>query len=349
MRLLFLGGTGVLSSACAARAVAKGHDLTMVTRGRSRVSPPPPGVTLAVADVTDGDQLRATLAQVAEGERFDAVVQFVGYEPGHIAEDVVTFAPRAKQYVLVSTAATYASFDRYVPLTEDTPQDAPLWEYAAKKIQCERVLREYADDADLPWTIVRPAHTYGPSKIPAYAGNSRHPWTVVARMRRGADAVVPGDGTSLWTLTHSRDFAVGLVGLLGNDGAYREAVHITGDEALTWDGIYGAIARASGLTDAQYKALRVHVPTDAMVASAPSAAGGLYGDKMHAAIYDTSKLRALVPDFQTTVSFEHGVRESIAWFEADPSRQTIDDDADRMLDRLGRIYRSALRDAAGVG
>jgi nucleoside-diphosphate-sugar epimerase len=349
MKVLFVGGTGVISSECAALVTAQGHELTLVTRGRSQTAPPPPGARLLYVDATDSRALRAALGAQAGGERFDAVVQFVAFEPGHVADDVVTFAPRANHYVFVSTAAAYRSFDHFVLLNEDTEQANPHWEYARKKAEGERVLREYAADANLPFTIVRPAHTYGASRIPGYVGNSRHPWTLVDRMRRGADIIIPGDGTSVWTVTHARDVAVGLVGLLGNERAFGKAVGITGDEALTWNGIHETIAAAVGLTAPQFSAIAVHVPTDAIVAAEPSTASGLYGDKMHGAVFDTSRIRSLVPDFAPRIAFAQGMRETLAWFEANPERRTVDAEANAMFDLLGRAYRAALRDVAGVG
>jgi nucleoside-diphosphate-sugar epimerase len=297
-------------------------------------------------DATDCGALRAALGARAEGERFDAVVQFVGYEPGHLADDVVTFAPRADHYVFVSTAAAYRSFDYFVRMDEETEQSNPHWEYARKKAEGERVLREYAADADLAYTIVRPAHTYGATRIPSYIGNSRHPWTLVDRMRRGADIIIPGDGTSLWSLTHARDVAVGIVGLLGNEAAFGQSVNVMGDGALTWNGIFATIAAAAGLTVPQFAALSVHVPSEAIVAANPDAAGSIYGDKMHSSVFDTRKIRSLVPEFAPHVRLADGVREALAWFEANPERQTIDDDANAMLDRLGRTYRNALRTVA---
>ena len=347
MKVLFLGGTGVISSECAALVAARGHELTLVTRGRSRTAPPPPGARLLFADASDSGALRAALSEDAGGERFDAVVQFVGYEPGQVADDVITFAPRANHYVYVSTAAAYRSFDHFVRLTEETEQANPHWEYARNKAESERVLRAYAADAGLPFTIVRPAHTYGASRIPGYVGNSRHPWTLIDRMRRGADIIIPGDGTSVWTLTHARDVAGGIVGLLGNQAAFGRAVNIMGDEALTWNGIHATIAASAGLTVPQFAALAVHVPSDAIVAAEPAWAGGVYGDKMHGAVFDTSVIRSLVPDFAPTITFAQGMREALAWFGANPERQTIDAEANAILDRLGRAYRTALRGVAG--
>lgn len=347
MRLLFVGGTGVISSECAALASSRGHDLTLVTRGSSAALPPPPAVRVLTADAHDPDGLRAVLTHDASGVRYDAVVQFVGYEPGHAADDVVTFAPRASQYIFISTAAAYYPADRLTVMREDSPQANAHWEYARKKIEFERELRMYAEAADLPITIVRPAHTYGPTKIPAYVGNSAHPWTLIDRMRRGADVIVPGDGTSLWTLTHARDVAVGIVGLCGNEAAYGEAVNATSDIALTWESIYSTIAEEAGVPAKRFSEQVLHVPTDALVAADPRVEGGTRGDKMRCLLVNNAKMHALVPEWGPSISLGEGMRESIAWFEAEPSRQVVDKAANDYLDRIAVIYRAALAKAAG--
>ena len=148
----------------------------------------------------------------------------------------------------------------------------------------------------------------------------------------------------MWTLTHARDVAVGLVGLLGNEAAFGQAVNVMGDEALTWNGVHATIAAAAGLTVPQFAAIAIHVPSDAIVTADPTLAGGVYGDKMHGAVFDTSRIRSLVPDFAPAVTFAQGMREALAWFGANPERQTVDEEANAMLDRLGRAYRTILRD-----
>src|SRR5690554_163653 len=258
MRILIVGGTGLISSELAAQAHARGDQLTLVNRGQANVAAAPPGADGLHADATDPVAMRAALrGRQLRGERFDAVVQFVAFTPEHVARDVETFARLADQYVLIATGAAYKTPEHFVALTEDTPQENLFWEYARLKQAAEQVLRERAEAAGMGWTIVRPAHTYGPSKIPAFTGNSRHPWTIVDRMRRGAAIVIPGDGTALWTITHARDVAAGILGVLGHDNALGQAVHITSDEALTWTGLYRQLAHAAGLTDEQFEAQAV--------------------------------------------------------------------------------------------
>ncbi len=347
MRILIVGGTGLISSAFARECEARGDDITLITRGVRSSAGSPASAKVIHADATDAEALRSALQGARlRRERWDAVVQFVAFTPEHVAEDVVTFATLTDRYVLVATSAAYASFERFHMLTEDTRLENNEWDYAHDKIACENVLRTDARAASLDFTIVRPAHTYGDSRIPAFTGNALHPWTLVDRMRRGADIVIPGDGTSLWTVTHDSDVASGIRGLLDTDASRGLAVHVVSNEALTWTGLYRAVARAAGLSDAQFESQVVHVPSDALIAATPSHTGSIRGDKMHCAVYDTSLLRSLVPSWEAATPFALGIEAAIKAFEANPERQTIDDEANAMFDRLAAIYRQALLNAA---
>lgn len=333
VKLLFVGGTGVISSACVRRAVTTGHEVWVLNRGLSRDLPVPEEVRSLTADVRDLGAVRAAVA----GHAFDAVVQCVAFTPDQVVRDLDAFAG-CGHYVLVSSASVYRTPpEHHLVREEATPLGNPHWQYARDKIACERVLTSAMEHSGLPATIVRPSLTYGPSQIPVCVGSWERPWTIVARMRRGGPVIVPGDGTSLWTVTHARDLAVGLVGLLGHPAAFGQAVHITSDEVLTWNDIYREIATAAG-ADPRF----VHVPTDALVAADPSLEGTLWGDKVHSTVFDNSRIRSLVPDFRATVPLAEGIRETIAWFEEDPARQQVDREADALWDRVADVYTAAL-------
>ena len=346
MRILLIGGTGLISSEVSAFALGEGDEVTLVNRGTSPL-PAANGAHIIHADATDAEALRSALrGPRLRGERFEAVVQFVAYKPEHVLADVETFRRLTDRYVLIATSAAYRKQDRLRPLTEDVPLENAYWQYARDKAACEDALRDAAPAAGLGFTIVRPAHTYGASKIPGFTGVSRHPWTLVDRMRRGADIILPGDGTSLWTISHARDVARGIHGLMRAPGAEGEAVHVTSSDALTWRTIHAVIARAAGVSDDAFAEQTVCVPSDALIAAAPDQEGSIRGDKMYPAVYDTSKLRSLVPGWEPTVSFEDGIAEAIDFFEARPELQTIDERANAMFDVLGARYREALRASA---
>ena len=245
-------------------------------------------------------------------------------------------AARTGQFVFISSASAYQKPPEHYLITEETPLENPFWEYSRNKIACEeRLMRAYREQA-FPVTIVRPSLTYGPSQIPLCVGSWQHPYTVIDRMKHGKKIIVPGDGTSLWVLTWNGDFAKGFLGLLGNPKAIGQAYHITSDEVLTWNQIYREVGRALGV-DLEI----VHVPSDLIAAYDPDALGSLIGDKANSAVFDNRKIKQLVPDFRCTVPWSEGVRRAIAWHEADPSRQTIDDRLNKIWDKILAAYEKA--------
>ena len=327
LTVLFLGGTGTISSACTQLAVERGIDLTVVNRGESSLRPLPAGVRTLRADVRDADGLRAAL-----GDReFDVVVDWVAFTPAHVQQDIDLFTGRTGQYVFISSASAYQTPPERLPVVESTPLRNPYWAYSRDKIACEDLLTAAYRDSGFPVTVIRPSHTYDRTSLPIDGG-----WTVIDRMRRGAEIVVHGDGTSLWTLTHHTDVARGLVPLLGHPRTLGEAFHITSDDVLTWDQIARALARAAGV-----EPRIVHVPSDAIAAVDPGWGAGLLGDKAHSMVFDNSKLRSVVPDFRATVPFEQGAREILDWRDADAGRRVVDPAVDAMLSALVARFRVA--------
>lgn len=336
MRILFVGGTGLISSACSLATQQAGHDLWLLNRGQSKLKLIVSEERIIIADATNSEQLRLAL----KGATWDVVVQWVGFQPDHIADDVETFAD-VGQYVYVSSASVYQKPPSSWLITERTPTVNPFWEYSRQKIACEQLLQRAHNESGFPVTVVRPSLTYGVSQIPVAIGSWEKPFTLVDRMRRRAKILVPGDGTAIWTLTDNSDFAKGLIGLFGQQSAIGEDFHITSDEALSWNQIYTLVGEAAGVEPDI-----LHIPSDAIVAADSTQLGSLWGDKSNSAVFDNTKLRSIVPDFAATMSFADGVRETVAWFDADPSRQAIDDTANALWDRLAAIYTEALRESA---
>lgn len=320
LKVLFIGGTGVISSACANRAAAAGIDLTILNRGVTTVRPIPDDAEVLHGDVRDPDFAREAL-----GDRtFDVVVDFVAFTPQHVQADIDLFAGRIGQYVFISSASAYQTPPARLPILESTPLRNPRWQYSRDKIACEDLLVAAYRNTGFPATIVRPSHTYDRTLVPLIGG-----WTALDRMRRGQAVVVPGDGTSLWTLTHHADFAKGFVGLLGHPQAIGDSFHVTSDEVLTWNQIYEAMAAAAGV-----EPHLVHVASETIAAALPDLGPGLLGDKAHSSIFDNSKVKGLVPGYVATIPFPAGAREIVAWYDADPHRRTVDADLDAGFDKL---------------
>lgn len=325
LKVLFLGGSGAISSACSRLAVERGIELHVLNRGKTASRPLAPEVRLLHGDIRDPASVREALGD----QVFDAVVDWVAFTPEHVRTDLDLFRGRTSQYVFISSASAYQTPPARVPVVESTPLRNPYWQYSRDKIACEDLLvRAYRADG-VPVTIVRPSHTYDQTLLPFDGG-----WTVVDRMRRGAEVVVPGDGTSLWTLTHHTDFARAFVGLFGHPGALGDSFHITSDEWLSWNQIFTAVGQAAGVAPRL-----VHVPSDAIAAVDPEWGAGLLGDKAHSMIFDNTKVRRLVPGSDARIGFHTGAREIMAWYDADPARQQVDAAMDATMDELVAAHR----------
>jgi nucleoside-diphosphate-sugar epimerase len=333
MKVLFIGGTGLISSACSDLVLQQGHELFILNRSQSVKYQLPDGAQLLRADVHgDLDDLKKTLGDL----QFDSVVDWIAYTPADIERDIKLFSGKTRQFIFISSASAYQKPPANYLITEDTPLENPYWQYSRDKIACEiRLMDEFRKNG-FPVTIIRPSLTYGPSQIPLSVGSWQHPYTVVDRIKKGRKLIVPGDGTSLWVLTWNGDFARGFSGLIGNDTAIGESFHITSDEVLTWNKIYVELFAALGV-----EPNIVHIPSDLIAAYWPHATGSLIGDKSNSAVFDNSKIKKFVPDFMCEVPWAEGVRRAITWHEADRSRMSIDFEANEIWDRLIAGYQRA--------
>jgi len=324
LKVLYIGGSGVISSACAREAVDAGIDLYVLNRGRSTTRPLPAGATQLRADVRSPRSVQDAIGDLD----FDSVVDWVAFTTEHVRSDVDMFAGRTGQYVFISSASAYQTPPARLPVTESTPLRNPFWQYSRDKIACEDLLVAQYRATGFPATIVRPTHTYDQTLVP-FGGR----WTVLGRMLAGKPVIVHGDGTSLWTMTHNSDFARGFVPLLGHPRTLGEAFQITSEDFLTWDQIAHALAAALGVT-----ARLVHVPSDAIAAADPDWGASLLGDKAHSMVFDNAKLRSVVPGWRAVVPFERGAREIADWYLADPARQVTDERLDALMDKLAADF-----------
>jgi nucleoside-diphosphate-sugar epimerase len=330
MKILFIGGTGLISSACSELAIERGHGLFLLNRSASTKYPAPKHSTILQADIHADE---AHLSTLLAGHRFDAVVDFIAFTPEDIARDISLFRDKTDQFVFISSASAYQKPLQNYLITEKTPLVNPFWEYSRNKIACEELLMKACREDGFPATIIRPSHTYGPSQIPLCVAGWVHPWTGIDRMKRGKQMIVSGDGTSLWVLTWNTDFAKGLVGMLGNQKAVGETFHITSDQALSWNQIYLEVYQALGLTPNM-----IHIPADLIAVYDKDSIGSLIGDKSNTVVFDNSKIKRFVPDFNCEVNWAEGLRRSLAWFEAHPEFQTIDHEENEKWNRIIEAY-----------
>jgi len=333
MKVLFIGGTGNISSAASRLCVAQGIDLFLLNRGITPVDIP--DAKSIIADINNKDECRTKL----KDHTWDTVVNWIAYTTEHIERDIELFAGKTRQYIFISSASVYQKPLSHPVITESTPLANPFWPYSQRKIACEEKLLQSYRATGFPATIVRPSLTYQ-YVIPVAIG-SWQDYTIVDRMKKNKKIIVHGDGTSLWTITHAEDFARGFTGLIGHQQAVGHAFHITSDELLTWNQIYQALAEAAGVT-----ANIVHIPSDFIVKAAKKAGregviGNLWGDKTESVIFDNTKIKAFVPGFTAVIPFKQGIKRTLEWYQADPARMKIIEDNNTFTDSVIEAYEKA--------
>ena len=328
MKVLMIGGTGNISTACTNRALAKNMEVFHLNRG-TRKERMPPGVAALQADARNPDEVKKAVS----GLKFDSVVQFLAFTPEHVEADMEIFRGITDQYVFISSASIYKKPPLFPVITESTPLENPYWEYSRLKIACEKVLAEKG--AGFPYTIVRPSHTYDDGWILSQFASTD--FGVCWRMLNGMPVVVAGDGQSLWTVTHASDFAKGLVGLLGNPAALSEAFHITSDEFFTWDALVTMAGAALGV-----EPKIVHIPSEFIMKVLPNRGVGLLGDKAYSCIFDNSKIKRFVPGFVPEVHYSEGVRRSIAWYNARPELKVSNEQLNTEFAKLLGCWEKAM-------
>lgn len=331
MKILFIGGTGIISTACTELALARGLDLTVLNRGQRHAASAARQLTV---DINDPPAAAAALGD----RQWDAVVDFISFASAEIEQRIALFRGRTKQFIFISSASVYQKPPTHYLITESTPLANPFWDYSRNKIACEDRLQRALREEGFPMTIVRPSFTYGDTIVPLAMNSWPNTFTAVDRMRRGKPVIIPGDGLTLWTMTHNSDFARALIGLLGHQSALGHAFHITSDEVLTWNQIFETVAEAAGVANPKF----VHIASDFIRACLPATTEGLLGDKSNCAVFDNTKIKRFVPDFVATTRFRDGIKRTLAWFDAEPARQVIDQEASAAQDRLISAYERGL-------
>lgn len=324
MKILFIGGTGVISSACSDLCIQKGYELWLLNRGNS-FRPVPKGANLLIADIRQPQEVKSILSE----HFFDVIVDFISFETLHLQNNFKIFKDRFKQYIFISTASAYHKPVINLPITESTPLKNPFWEYSRKKIACEEYLMAHYVESNLPVTIVRPSHTYDKTMVPLPLGR----FTSLYRLMNQQKIIIHGDGTSLWTLTHHQDFAVGLIGLIGNYKTLGETFHITSDEILTWNEIVATYGYILGVVPDI-----VHIPSDFISLYDKEWGDGLLGDKAHSKFFDNSKIKHFVPEYNPKITWSRGAGEILDWYKTHSEYAKPDETVNQRIENILTAY-----------
>lgn len=330
MKILFIGGTGNISTRSSLRCITQGMDLFLLTRGQREVS-------IAGATMIIGDINQRVTQEALQRQQWDVVVNWVAFNQQDVERDIALFSANTKQYIFISSASCYQKPLTSPFVSESTPLCNPFWQYSRDKIAGEDALIRAYRQIGFPITIVRPSLTYD-TVIPLPFGAWNH-YNHMHRLQQGKAIIVQGDGTSLFTVTHASDFAKGFVALLGLQQAIGHAFHITSDESLSWDQLNIAVAQAAG-----FEPNIVHIPSDFISRIEPDYTGTLLGDKSHSVIFDNSKIKQFVPDYCATIAFATGIKDTLAWFAEKPERQIFNHDVEPKIERIVQAYQGFSRE-----
>ena len=329
MKVLFIGGTGLISTAVSELAIQKGFDLTLMNRGQ-RLDGLSKKVERIHCDIYDLNAVQKALVN----RHFDAIVDWIAFVPEHVERDYKLFKGHTDQFVFISSASAYQKPTPKLPITEkEVPLDNPFWEYSKNKQRCEEYLLSLKDD-QFPVTIIRPSHTYNEQSVVSQLNSWPHPYTLIHRMKQNKPVIIADQGQSSWTLTYNKDFAHAFLDILGNPKTYGEVYHLTSDKSYNWLEIHSMLEEAIGV-----KSEKVFVPTKEIVEVFPEYKGALLGDMMGSALFDNSKIKEVVPNYLSKTEYRDIAKKVVQFYESHPEYQTIDENFNQRYDQLVEAYR----------
>ena len=324
--LLVVGGTGVISYAVVCEAVRQGFLVTCINRGKSKNQQLPDEVEVLIADYRNRTQMESLLA----GRFFDSVVDVLCFSEKDIDYSVSLFRRKTKQYIFFSSCAVYNKGCGDYVCTEDSKLINPVWDYSINKVRCENKLIDLARELNFKYTIVRPAVTYGNTRIP-YGITPPYGFhgTIIKRILHKKPIILWDGGEAYSTITHVDDFAFGLVGLLGNEKAHNQAFHIVGDERYKWKNVVEILGEILGVTPVLFS-----VSKETLAKEIPNRRGEILGGRGISQLLDNSKIKSVVPDFKTTIPLKEGLKRTIDYYLSHNYLSGIDYKFDADWDRI---------------
>ena len=307
MRVLIIGGTGLISTAITRALIARGDDVVLYNRGQTETDIPE-GYNTITGNRKDS---AAFEAQMAEAGNFDAVIDMIGFVPADIESAIRAFRGNIGQFIFCSTVDVYTKPARHYPIREDAEREPmPSFPYAHNKAKCERFLEVAHEHGDFPVTIIRPAHTYGEGRGLIHSlglGGAYY----FHRIRLGKPIITHGDGSSLWAACHRDDVGRAFAEAVGNKKTFGKGYHTASEEPMTWNQYHQTVAQAMNAPDPKL----VHIPTDLLFEIAPKAAEWCRENFQYNNIFDNAAAKADL-NFGYTIPFVEGVRRIVDWLDA---------------------------------
>ena len=323
MNVLLIGGTGVLSSAVTAEAMKRGISVTMINRGLRQL---PEGAEVIISNNKDYQGI----AEKIKGRYFDAIIDFLCYNTQELEDSFTLYSRHTKQYFFISSCAVYDTTKGGI-YDEDSPKVRKEWPYSVDKWNCELLLADMARNSECAYTVIRPCLTYGDTRLPyGIAPEFRKHWTLIARILAGKPIIRWNHGVNRWNMMRVEEFAVGLVGLIGNPKACNEAYNICGDEMPSYDDVLEAISEKIGKP-----VLKVDVDSEFYASKMPpQLAGEIIGGRSADLTCSNSKIKRLVPEFKQKILLKEGVAKTVDAYANQNYQLGIDWVFDAVTDRI---------------
>jgi nucleoside-diphosphate-sugar epimerase len=322
MKLLVIGGTGLLSGAVVREALNKDIEVTIVNRGiKSKVMPQ--GAKVITADFRNETMMKSALQDLY----FDAAIDFICFNKEQMEYSVKLLSQHCDQYIYISSACVY-NYALPGVKTEDSEKVFEKWSYSVNKWAGECCLTELAKELKVNYTIIRPCITYDDSRIPyGMTPPYGYHWTLVGRILAGKPIIRWNGGTTKWSMMRVEDFVVGLVGVVGNKDAYNQAYNISGDNAYSWNDVIECVEDAINK-----KAIFYDLTSEEYTILSNDKEGRIYG-RSSDLICSNQKIKDLVPEFKTTYNLQDGIMKTIAGYQNEKFERGIDYAFDAYLDR----------------
>jgi nucleoside-diphosphate-sugar epimerase len=337
MRILIIGGTGLISTPMTHFLLDHNVDVTLFNRGET-LSRIPPSIR-----VVHGDRQRYTEfeTQMQSLGHFDCVIDMVGYTPEDAESVVRAFRGRVEQFIFCSTVDVYQKPATRYPYVENEPYGG-LNAYSSNKVVIEKTLRAAHDRGDFALTIIRPAYTYGETRGVLYPFGTSS--TYFERIRTRKPIIVPGDGNSLWVACHVDDVARAFVNAIGNPSAFGKAYHVTGEEWMTWNEYHCKVAEALSAPEPDI----VHIPTTDLMKFSPERARIISENFVFNNIFDNAAAHTDL-SFRYTIPWIKGVQRAVTWLEQN-NRMPVggDDSFDDRVIQAWRAWETQIQQAFSV-
>lgn len=301
MKILFIGGTGTISSACLLALINAGHNISVLCRG-TRNQRIPAGVTIYKGDAY---QLDETVESEILNNEWDCIVNWAVYNAEQAALDIKRFAAVTSHYIFISTTSVYDGSNKMNPISETQAYVASDWIYSKGKIAAEQKFLEAFRTINFPVTIIRPGHTYADFTVPTNIQGLGY--GLIKRIETSQPVLIHGDGNSLWTLTHSEDFANAFIQLLNKKSIQGEIFHLTSEQHCTWNDIFAIYSNLLGK-----KIQKVYMEPEEIMRRSPIIGEPIVSDKIYNRYFNLEKINKYIT-MHPQISLTDGLEKVMRW------------------------------------